>query len=430
VNAGQFPRLEVMRIFLVLVFAACAQGCRPAPPAVASTPANSVERPASADAFYTSRFERTPTVPELTALGRSIFFDRALSASGKVACASCHDPAYAFGPPNAASVQVGGPDLKHSGFRAAPSLRYGQSVPAFTEHFHETEGDDSADQGPAGGRTWDGRVQSAHEQALLPLLSPAEMANGGADDVASKLRAASYASAMRKAFGEDVLDADRTALDAAVLALEVFQQSPRDFYPYDSKYDAYLRGQVKLAVREARGLAVFNDPARGNCASCHPSSIRNGAFPQFTDYGYVALGVPRNRAIAANASAAFHDLGLCGPERTDLATRNEYCGMFRTPSLRNVALRRTFFHNGRFHDLEDVLRFYAQRDTHPEKWYSRNEDGSIRLFDDLPPEFTANVNMEPPFGRQRGAKPALSDADIRNLKAFLGTLTDGYAPRD
>ncbi len=69
--------------------------------------------------------------------------------------------------------------------------------------------------------------------------------------------------------------------------------------------------------------------------------------------------MPRNPAIPANADPAYHDLGLCGPYRTDFKDRAEYCGLFRTPTLRNVALKKSFFHNGVFHDLRDAVAFYA-----------------------------------------------------------------------
>lgn len=140
------------------------------------------------------------------------------------------------------------------------------------------------------------------------------------------------------------------------------------------------------------------------------------------------MGVPRNRALAANADPNFFDLGLCGPDRTDLKDRTDYCGRFRTPSLRNVALRKTFFHNGAIHSLEDAVRFYAQRDTQPQKWYPRKADGTVDKFDDLPAQYRANVNMEPPFGGKPGDKPVLSEADVRDIVAFLKTLTDGYRP--
>ncbi len=137
--------------------------------------------------------------------------------------------------------------------------------------------------------------------------------------------------------------------------------------------------------------------------------------------------MPRNSDIPANADPAWHDLGLCGPLRTDFTDRPDYCGLFRTPTLRNVATRRTFFHNGVFHELRKVVEFYVQRDTNPERWYARNADGTVRKFDDLPAEYHANINTEPPFDRQLGDKPALSDAEIDDVVAFLQTLTDGYA---
>jgi len=95
-----------------------------------------------------------------------------------------------------------------------------------------------------------------------------------------------------------------------------------------------------LSVQELRGLAAFNDPEKGNCARCHPSALHKGAFPQFTDFGFAAIGAPRNAAIPANADRGYYDLGVCGPLRTDLKDRHEYCGLFRTPSLRNAARRR------------------------------------------------------------------------------------------
>jgi cytochrome c peroxidase len=156
------------------------------------------------------------------------------------------------------------------------------------------------------------------------------------------------------------------------------------------------------------------------CASCHPSApTPDGAFPLFTDFGFVALGVPRHRALPANADPARHDLGLCGPLRTDFIGRADYCGLFRTPSLRNVAVRHAFFHNGVFHTLEDVMRFYVQRDLDPARFY-----GPGGRFDDLPPRWRINVNTEPPFDRRPGDAPALSEAEIADVIAFLRTLTD------
>jgi cytochrome c peroxidase len=390
------------------------------------------QRPATgattAAAFYSSTFEKQPSAATLTTLGRALFFDATLSASGRMACSGCHDPARAWGPPNARAVQLGGAELKTPGLRAVPSLRYEQDAPPFSEHFTDDDDDDGLDQGPAGGRDWDGRASSAHEQARAPLLSPFEMANADSVAVIAHLQRSANAVLFRAAFGDHVFSTPALAWRGLLLALEVFQQSPDDFYPYNSKYDAYLRGSAKLSAAEARGLALFNDPGKGNCAQCHPSAPQRGAAPQFTDRGFVALGVPRNHAIPANADPAYFDLGLCGPLRTDLAAHTEYCGMFKTPTLRNVALRTAFFHNGVFTSLEAVVRFYQQRDVRPESLYAPGAK-----FDDLPRDYRANVTFDAPFSRGTPAAPRFTDAQAADIVAFLRTLTDApavTAPRE
>ena len=71
-------------------------------------------------------------------------------------------------------VQLGGKDMQQPGMRAVPSLKYLQAVPQFTEHYFESddEGDDSIDNGPTGGLTWDGRVDRGRDQARIPLCRP------------------------------------------------------------------------------------------------------------------------------------------------------------------------------------------------------------------------------------------------------------------
>jgi cytochrome c peroxidase len=303
-------------------------------------------------------------------------------------------------------------------------LRYAQNAPAFSEHYFDEEKDESADQGPTGGRTWDGRAASAHEQAELPLLSPLEMANHDMAEVVEKVKRAAYAAQIRDTFGDQVFDDARLASTAVLQSLEVFQQSPADFYPYSSQYDDYLRGKAQLSEQELHGLALFDDPRKGNCAACHPSHISHGAFPQFTDFGYVAIGAPRNREIPANQDARYFDMGLCGPLRSDLADHKQYCGFFKAPTLRNVAVRRTFFHNGVVHSLGDAVRFYAERDTRPQKWYPRKWFGGLQVFNDLPTEFQVNIDREPPFGGKPGEAPSLSDVDIKDIVVFLETLSD------
>jgi cytochrome c peroxidase len=377
-----------------------------------------------------TRAEVFAHVNSMKSIGEKLFLDPSLSGSGKLACASCHSPQHAFGPPNALPVQFGGSDMHRPGFRAVPSLKYLQSVPQFVEHFHDSddEGDESVDAGPTGGLTWDGRVDHGADQARIPLLSTFEMGSSPAK-VTSAVKASAYAEEFRKTFGADVFDHDDKVFASVLEALEAFEQSPQKFYPYTSKFDAWLAGRAKLNDAELRGLQLFNDEKKGNCASCHISfPAKDGSPPQFSDFGLIAIGVPRNRDLPINKDPKFYDLGACGPERTDLKGRDEFCGIFRTPSLRNVATRQTFFHNGIYHKLDDVLRFYVQRDTNPERFYPVSKKGVVQKFDDLPKKYWDNINTEPPFDRKKGDKPALDDAEIKDVITFLNTLTDGYDP--
>jgi cytochrome c peroxidase len=376
-----------------------------------------------------SRAEAYRQAAALEALGQALFFDPILSGSGKESCSTCHVPGRGFAPANALPVQFGGPDMKLPGTRAAPSLTYLQATPQFTEHYFdsEDEGDASIDNGPTGGLTWDGRADRPREQAKIPLLSANEMANPDEAALVTRVAGSKYAAPLKAIYGRDVFVDPGSAFTGIASAIEAFQQDAKLFYPYTSKYDAYLHGTAKLTDREAHGLALFNDETKGNCASCHISDVRgDGTPPQFSDFGMIALGVPRNPNIPANKDPSYFDLGLCGPLRTDFKGEADYCGLFKTPSLRNVALRQTFMHNGFFHDLRTVVDFYATRDTNPEKWYPRRADGTIDIDNDLPAAYRANLNTDPPFGGKPGDKPALNDAEIDDIVAFLGTLTDGY----
>jgi cytochrome c peroxidase len=362
----------------------------------------------------------------LAALGREIFFDPSLSASGTLACAGCHDPHYAYGPPPGRAVSQGGPDAHQPGTRAVPSLRYLRSSPPFALEHHFIDGD----VGPVGGYMWDGRAASIHDQARLPLLAPNEMANGSIGDVVRKLSKARYASEFRSRFGRDVFADPERAFQGALDALDAFQATPAEFFPYSSRYDAFLRGEIELTAQEERGVALFKDPDKGNCASCHLSSSRDGRPPIFTDYDFANVGVPRNPHLAANADPDYFDLGLCGPARKDLEGRRQYCGFFRAPGLRNVAARDAFFHNAAFSSLREAVKFYVERDLYPERYYSHNPDGSVHKSDDLPRGSLDNLDHDPPLDRPPGAPPALSDAEIDDVVAFLGTLTDAdVAPR-
>ena len=354
-------------------------------------------------------------------LGGQIFEDVSLSASGRQACSSCHDASHGHAAPNALPAQLGGSVLGLQGGRTAPGIRYLAS-----NHRFRIEADGT----PSGGFFWDGRATSLQDQAGGPFLNPVEMANASVAEVVGRLAGARYAQQFRQVFGADIFDRPDDAFDRMTLALHQYQLEDPDFQPFSSKFDAFLRGRAALANAEQRGLALFNAPGKGNCAACHPSArAADGSHPLFTDFSYDNLGVPRNPALARNADPAFFDLGLCARPAGDLAKRLDLCGAFKVPSLRNVSLRKAFFHNDRFSTLKDALTFYLQRDTHPEKWYPRGTDGVLRKFDDLPGALHGNVNTrEAPYNRRPGDLPALDDAEIDDLIAFLRTLSDGYTP--
>lgn len=363
-------------------------------------------------------------------LGKKIFFDDSLSGSGKMSCSSCHDPRYAYGPPNGHAVQYGGLHLNRPGYRAVPSLRYTLNrVPVWT-HVQATnriERWTETNEVPAGGYTWDGRYNSLHAQAMFPFFSPLEMANRSTAALARKLSHARYAGKFRATFGQDIFEHPARAVEDATVALEKFELEDRSFHPYTSKFDLWLEGKAKMTPQELRGKELFDDPNGGNCASCHLDETgANGAHPIFTDFQFEALGVPRNSEIPWNADPHYHDMGLCGPFRKDAASKDRTnCGLFRTPTLRNTAIRHAFFHNGRFHSLREALQFYVERDTDPGKWYPAGRNSKVEKFNDLPPRYRGNVDtVDAPLNRSSGDKPVWNAQQIDDVIAFLKTLVD------
>lgn len=367
--------------------------------------------------------------PEAT-LGKDIFFDKSLSASGTMACATCHNPRFAYGPPNGLPVQFGGPDRKSPGFRAVPSLRYTLKYVPVWSHVQELnplEKYTEPEEVPAGGYGWDGAFNSPHAQAMLPLFSPEEMDSGSVKDLARKLSHAAFADEFRAVFGKHIFDHPTLAVKQATMDLQQFEFQDKSFHPYTSKYDEWLDGKATLTAQELRGKKLFDDPEGGNCSSCHLDQVgANGAHPIFTDFQFEALGVPRNMEIPWNKNPKYYDLGICGPFRKDAASKDPAnCGLFRTPTLRNVATRHVFFHNGEFHTLREALEFYVQRDTDPKKWYPVGPNGKVEKFNDLPPQYRNNVDtVDLPFGQKPGDKPIWNAQQIDDVIAFLKTLTD------
>jgi cytochrome c peroxidase len=453
-----------MRLILlsatVLLISACYRGQSP-PQAATGQPDASTGQPESGMSSIrraaAARLDTSPApLSAIARLGQKMFYDPNLSGSGKMSCASCHNPGRAYAPANSRAAQLGGPDLKQQGDRAVPSLTYLERTPRFmirpdtafdpedggaakavrprVHSFSAVElpnyppGMNIEQAVPQGGMDWDGRAATLLDQPSGPLFDPREMANRNDQALLANVKAAPYANEFVAAFGQEVFRSPTRSLADVYLALARYLAEDRSFHAYNSKFDYYLAGRAQLSKQEASGLKLFDDPKKGNCAACHlDKPTKNRFAPVFTDYEFEALAAPRNKSLTVNRDPKFFDEGACGPARKDLARMQNFCGLFKTPTLRNVATRGVFFHNGVFHSLEDVVRFYVERETRPEKWYPRKANGTVEMYDDLPPSHRVNVDAsDAPFNGHRGEKPALNNQEIKDVVTFLKTLTDDY----
>jgi cytochrome c peroxidase len=426
-----------------------------------------------------------PTQSLAAVAGKAIFFDTSLSASGKQACGTCHVPSRAYTADSTTDhglpVPLGGPNMDQTGFRNAPSLMYASFTPPF-----------SLSGGPVGGFFRDGRASSLATQAVQPFVTPFEMANQNSAEVIARLQqSAKTLAAFEEAYGRAALNDPDMALKDMGLALAAYETEDPSFHQFSSKYDSWLAGQVQLTAQEQAGLDLFNDPTKGNCVACHPSYPQGyDSHALFTDYTYDNIGIPRNWVIPANtpgsvspidgavlttvltpvdvpadAEYAYYDMGLCGPmqpsptdadARVVLSETTGMCGMFKVPTLRNIAITAPYFHNGAFSDLHRVVEWYVTRDINNDTANNPNPApagpggnpymavGTFYLtasgtpdldeYNDLPADYDANVNVgevpytPPTFGG--GQAPTLTAAEIDEVVAFLCTLTDGFDPNN
>jgi cytochrome c peroxidase len=417
------PRIAAIACAALLATTGVALAYRrlaPAEDAAKASASNGEPEPAStgARAIGEPRPRATSNMESRVPLGRKIFLDANLSDPPGTSCASCHDPARGYGGINGSSIGVArGSHEHHFARRNTPSVLYLKFVRRF--HFRWDEDEPLPD--AMGGFFWDGRSDSIASLVRQPLLNPDEMGNRDARQIADKIAESAYADEFRREFGTGFDDAEKV-LGSLGSAVEAFLLS-REMAPFSSKYDGYIRGKASLSAMESRGLELFKDRQKGGCDACHKMNDHspNPEFSLFTDYGYDIVAVPRNRLLPGNRNPNAYDLGLC--ERNDPRTHTDeqrLCGSFRTPSLRNVATRPSFMHNGAFTSLRDVVSFYATRATHPERWYRAGPP-----FDDLPAKYRDQVNVTSvPYNRRRGQQPLMNDADIDAIVAFLKTLTD------
>jgi cytochrome c peroxidase len=349
--------------------------------------------------------------PSREKLGEALFHDKNLSFNRKQACATCHMPARAFSDRtdvhdgNAVSL---GDDGKSFGDRNAPSATYAALSPPF-----QKDGEGAY----IGGQFWDGRARTLEEQAGGPPLNPIEMGMADAKAVAARIAEnKDYVKAFEAFYGKDVLADPAKTFQAATSAIASFERTP-EFSPFDSKYDRYLRGEVKLTDQEELGRTLFFSKQFTNCNLCHDVKARDGRLEgaTFTSYKYFNIGVPVNADARKlnGAKADFADPGLAANPHVhgDPGER----GKFKVPSLRNVAVTAPYMHNGVFRDLRTVILFYNKYNSKKKSRQINPETGARWA----PPEVAENIDMEK---LQTG--PGLDDQRVDALVAFLKTLTD------
>ncbi|MEC8427832.1 MAG: cytochrome c peroxidase, partial [Pseudomonadota bacterium] len=271
-----------------------------------------------------------------------------------MSCASCHQPDKGFsdGRYTSLGAQING---EHQALpRATPSV---WNV-AFLKRF-----------------MWDGRSDSLHEQALLPLLSDVEMGNTKTQILRDLRNSQVYNDLFMQAFSE------APSIENLIQALAAFQSS---LVSFNSRYDRYAHGdQHALNQQEIEGYNTF----RGFVARCSQCHIP----PLFSDSELAVVGAP--------ASAD----GYADPGAGALSEDPFLMGAMRVPTLRNITKTAPYFHSGQFETLPDVVSFYNNTRGHmapPSQdlkihWHVHMTDG-----------------------------PKLSDEDIRNISAFLTTLED------
>lgn len=394
------------------------------------------------------------TLSPIEQLGKQLFFDANLSKNSNQSCATCHDPAVGYTGPdsniNAHGAVYPGSDPALFGNRKPPSAAYaGDSQPMVYD----------SGLGWVGGMFWDGRADGSvlgdplAEQAMGPFLNPLEMALASADELCVKVAASSYAGLFVQVWGAlDCANAG-AVYEQIGIAIAAYERSS-EVNPYTSKFDKFWDAAKKKRLdvtlinlgnwtryrklgfsdTELYGLAMFNDPASANCASCHSLQPGSKGYPLFTDYTYDNLGVPRNPENPFYQNLDFNpagdgwvDIGL-GGFLQDAAQD----GKQKVPTLRNVDKRpyatfvKAYTHNGALKSLSDVVRFYAWRSMSGMGMGGGGMGGGGMGGGGMcggmmfgPPEVNANLATLNMFRCM----------DRTYLETFLKTLSDGYFVR-
>ena len=256
-----------------------------------------------------SRLAEPPT-PESVRLGRWLYYDPRLSASGEISCGTCHKPENGFSQPTPIATGIGG----QKGTRKTPSF-LNQAWTLYPYFF------------------WDGRASSLEEQALAPIANPTEMGNTHEAMIATLLQIPGYRPYFREAFGDDKITKQRVA--KAIADYERTRMSG------GSPWDKWKRNKDAGAVSDEvkKGDELFFGKAE--CNQCHVGQ-------NFTDSLFHNLGIGWDPD-----AKRFKDEG-----RVVISKMKEDTGAFKTPGLRDVAKRAPYMHDGSLASLREVVLHY------------------------------------------------------------------------
>jgi cytochrome c peroxidase len=310
-----------------------------------------------------------PLTEEGVALGRRLFYDRRLSGNNEVACSTCHIQQLAFTDGEVTSVGVSGRALKFNSMSLV-NLLWGP------RRFF-----------------WNGRADSLEVQALQPIQHPDEMGQS-LDELIEELKDdADYVRMFHISYGSITADNIANALASFL----------RTLVSANSKYDKYISGELKLSAQEELGRKLFMahpdvkvSLRGGNCIDCHSQFLTSGFKTSYDGFS--------NNGLDADA-----DL----PPGLQLVTgESAHRGLFKVPTLRNIALTAPYMHDGRFATLEEVLDHYNE---------------GIKLSSTLSPVIAEadNASQATPSGSDTSMISLhLSENEKTAIITFLHTLTD------
>ena len=272
-----------------------------------------VDKPTKLELNYPDHFSkpkdapsRNPLTVEGVELGKMLFYDPALSASGKISCATCHLQNLSFSDgQKLSSSGISGNQLK----RNTPAL----INLAWMDHLF-----------------WDGGVKNLESLPFAALTSSDEMGGELKEIVKYLNKSTKYKKRFQKVFGINQVS---SAYIARALA-----QFQRTLISTNSKYDQVQKGESQFSEAELKGQKIFIQ----KCGSCHMP-------PLFTDNLF------HNNGIDDNFPTANEDV-RAGRHRITLDSDD--LGKFKTPTLRNLKYTAPFMHDGRFKSLNDVLGHY------------------------------------------------------------------------